>query len=311
MTALVSSLFGAAAKPVRSAWRTATGTRKAEKAARKEQKSKKDYIKRAKKGETLKKISPYSKEQDKLVKWLSKSVTGKMSKKLDITRDPLYQAGADRLMGLLSGDPAAASAFAAPMEREFREQIMPEIAQRYAGAGAGRSSAFQSAAASAGGALTENLAAMREQLAMGAIPQALQYAQQPLANRSGFMGQVIGAQPSQIYEEPYMSDYEPVQTYGAPIGGAIGAGVGAIAGGPMGAIQGYQLGSGIGGAATDVRGSEGGAGFGPGAQSSLASILDSITNPAARGGVPAKQMYPAGASMPGAQPGFQTTMAVS
>lgn len=236
-------------------WNKATGKKKAKKAAKKEKARKKKYLKKQAKGKHLKKISPYSKEQDKLLKWLTKSVTGKLPKEFDISKQPTYKAGQDYLTRLLSNDPSAMEAFEAPARRQFREEIMPEIAEQYAGAGAGRSSAFNLAATHAGGTLAEQLAAQRAQLQLGAIPQALQYAQIPVEQRAALARLPLGQQQSYLYEPPYAPGEIP-KTSGGTMGGILGAIGGGVMGGPVGALAGYQFGSGIGGAATDVDGSE-------------------------------------------------------
>jgi len=67
---------------------------------------------------------------------------------------------------LFSDDPEALERMFAPARREFEERTVPGIAERFTGMGAGAqsSSAFQQALGSAGAGLSENLAAMREQL---------------------------------------------------------------------------------------------------------------------------------------------------
>lgn len=238
-----------------SLWGKLTGSDKAKKAARKEDRRRKSYEKKAKKGAHIKKISPYSKEQNKLLKWLTKQVTGKLGKRFDVTRQPTYKAGQRYLKDLLDGSDQAFERFKAPMMRQFREEIMPELAEQYAGSGAGRSSAFNLAAAHAGGTLSENLSAQRESLRQGALGQALQYAQVPTQMQAQMSALPLGQQPSTLYEPQYFPGETP-KTHGGMIGGLIGAGIGSI-GGSAGAMAGYQIGSGLGGAATDVRGSEG------------------------------------------------------
>lgn len=75
------------------------------------------------------------------------------------------------LQQLLSGDPSASEAFAAPYMRQFNEQIVPGIAERFAGAGALSSSGFQQALGQAGAGLAENLASLREGLKFNAAQQ--------------------------------------------------------------------------------------------------------------------------------------------
>lgn len=79
------------------------------------------------------------------------------------------------LSELLSNSPESFEKFSAPYMRQFNEQILPGIAERFAGLGAGSqsSSAFQQALGQASTGLQENLAALRGQLQLQALPQAL------------------------------------------------------------------------------------------------------------------------------------------
>ena len=72
------------------------------------------------------------------------------------------QAG-DYWRDILSNNPAAFAAFEAPEQRRFQEQIIPDLAEQFAGMGAGglSSSGFRNAAVGAGRDLSERLAAMR------------------------------------------------------------------------------------------------------------------------------------------------------
>lgn len=115
---------------------------------------------------------------------------------MNIQQSPLFQQGSSFLQNLLSGSPEATAAFEAPAMRQFQEQIVPGLAERFSGLGAGaqRSSAFSQALGAAGAGLSENLAALRGQLQLGALPQALGYAQQPISNLQGFSQLGFGTQ---------------------------------------------------------------------------------------------------------------------
>lgn len=95
-------------------------------------------------------------------------------------------AGMQRLSQLLSGAPEALEAYRAPMMREFKEQIVPGLAERFTGYGAGaqRSSAFQQALGGAGAGLAERLAMQRAGLQTGAMGQL-----------GGLLGAGLGATP--------------------------------------------------------------------------------------------------------------------
>lgn len=202
----------------------------------------------------------HSKSQRKLVDWLSKSITGNKAN-LDIRKSDLYQSGEKYLQGLLSGDSEAYQAFEAPALRQFREEIMPEIAEKYAGVGAGGSSAFGLAATHAGGALEEQLASMREGLRVQALPQALSYAQQPITNQAAFMGQAMNAQPGAV-PGPFQAQPGFGEQLYSTLMQAGGTAAGAYLGGPGGAQMGSNLGSWLGGMNS-------GGGMSPGSQQNL------------------------------------------
>ena len=73
------------------------------------------------------------------------------------------------LMSLISGEEGAFDAFEAPLRREYEEQTIPGLAERFAGLDAQGSSAFGQSLGAAGAGLTENLAALRHGLKMQAI----------------------------------------------------------------------------------------------------------------------------------------------
>jgi len=119
------------------------------------------------------------------------------------------QSGLDLLNQLLSGDESAFQAFEAPMKRQFEQQTVPMIAERFAGMGshgAQGSSAQDLAMGQAGRELSENLAGLRAGLQ-----------QQSISQLSNLLG--MGLSPTQ--ENIYM------QPTGGLVGGALtGAGQG-------------------------------------------------------------------------------------
>jgi len=103
-------------------------------------------------------------------------------------------SGMDWLQGILSGDQSAFDAYEAPYKRQFEQETVPGIAERFAGMGSGgsqSSSAFNQTMGQAGSELTENLAALRGGLQQNAMSQL-----------QGMMSQ--GYQPTfeNIYEQP-------------------------------------------------------------------------------------------------------------
>jgi hypothetical protein len=118
--------------------------------------------------------------------------------------------------GLLSDNSADFNAFAAPEQRRFNEQIIPDLAEQFAGMGSGglSSSGFRNAAVGAGTDLSERLGAIRANLRQNAA--------QGLQN--------IGQSSLQSFNNNITDPGSPgLLDYAAP---AIGAGLTAF-GGPL------------------------------------------------------------------------------
>lgn len=82
--------------------------------------------------------------------------------------------GMQYLMQILSQDPEMMRQFEAPTMRQFQEETLPTIAERFTGrlgAGAQRSSAFGQQLGQAGERLQEKLGAQRAQLGFSALQQ--------------------------------------------------------------------------------------------------------------------------------------------
>ena len=92
----------------------------------------------------------------------------------------LEGGGLDWLMSILSGDPGAFQDFEAPLMRQFEQETIPGIAERFAGMGSGGalgSSAFANAGAQAGQELTQNMAQLRAGLKNQALQQLMGFGQ--------------------------------------------------------------------------------------------------------------------------------------
>lgn len=142
-------------------------------------------------------------EQRSLLKDLSKHPYAHLP---NITKDPNYQAGTGYLQKIISQDPELMKQFEAPAMRQFNEQIVPGIAERFSGMGAQNSSAFQQTMGQAGSGLSERLAAMRAGLGMDAAQQLYGYSQLPgqqklqeqnLTNQR--MGLALGTNPYEMW----------------------------------------------------------------------------------------------------------------
>lgn len=136
-----------------------------------------------------------------------------------------YGNTANYYNNLLSDDSADYNAFAAPQMRQFNEQIIPDLAEQFAGMGSGAlsSSGFRNAAVSAGTDLSERLGAIRAQLR-----------QQGAQGLQGLGNQALGQYNENIYEQPqpgFMQSAAPglvtagLTALGGPLLGAAGGAV--------------------------------------------------------------------------------------
>lgn len=108
-----------------------------------------------------------------------------------INQNPLYQQGSSYLQNLLGGDQASYDRFAAPYMQQFEQQIVPGIAERFAGMGTGgslSSSGLNQSLARAGENLQTNLAGLQSQRQLQGAQLGLGYAQQPYSNLLGGLG---------------------------------------------------------------------------------------------------------------------------
>lgn len=132
-----------------------------------------------------------------------------------LQQNPTYQGGNNFLQQLLSGGPEAYKQFEAPLMQNFEQNIAPGIAERYAGLGTGggasSSSALQNSLAQAGRNLQTDIGALRGNLQMQALPQALNYAQSPLMMAL----QAAGLIPGQHFEIPGQQGLLHHLAYGA------------------------------------------------------------------------------------------------
>lgn len=140
-----------------------------------------------------------------------------------------FQKGIDYYSKLLSGEPGAFEEFEAPIKRQFEEQVLPGIAERFSGAGAGAqsSSAFQQSLGQAGAGLSENLARLRAELQGGAASSL-----GSLFSGLGSLG--LGTNTFEnVYEQgsPGLLD-----SLLAALGGGLGGGIGQGLGGGIGSL---------------------------------------------------------------------------
>lgn len=150
--------------------------------------------------------STYSKKSQGLIDETIDAVRG-MRGSQDITQNPGYQTGMDWLQGLFN-DPQFFNQFEAPLQRQFQEETIPELANRFAGMGSGGalgSTSFRNQLGRAGSNLHTNIAAMRGGMQQNAIPQLLGYSQQPFSNMMSMMQSALT--PTQNTYQPPSSGF--------------------------------------------------------------------------------------------------------
>ncbi len=76
-------------------------------------------------------FSTLNPQQSSILQQLLSSLSGQQG---NIQQNPLYQSGQAHIQNILGGD---TSNFEAPLMRQFQEQIIPQLAERFSGAGAG------------------------------------------------------------------------------------------------------------------------------------------------------------------------------
>lgn len=145
--------------------------------------------------------STYSKGAQSMLEGVLDQIKG-MKGQADITQNQNYQTGQDWLQSMYN-DPEFFNKFEAPMQRQFQEQTIPDLANRFASQGSGGSlgsTGFRNQLAREGSNLQTNIAALRGGMQQQGIPQLMGYAQQPAQNLMSLMG--IGATPT-------MNQYQP------------------------------------------------------------------------------------------------------
>lgn len=156
--------------------------------------------------------STYSKGQRSLIDDLLSQVKGMGN--MDITQNQGYQTGNEWLQSMFN-DPEFFKSFEAPLQRQFQEQTIPDLANRFAGMGSGGamgSTAFRNQLGREGSNLSTNIAALRGGMQQQAIPQMLGYAQQPFSNYMSMINQAMTPQ-NNMYQPPSAG----------PFGGAFAA----------------------------------------------------------------------------------------
>ncbi len=122
----------------------------------------------------------------------------------DITKNQNYQHGNEWLNNLFN-DPSFFQNIEAPAMRQFNEEIIPGVANRFASMGSGGSlgsTAFRNQVNREGANLASNLSAQRTGMQQQGVNQGLQYAQQPFQNMMALYNQALGQPINNQYQPP-------------------------------------------------------------------------------------------------------------
>ena len=145
--------------------------------------------------------SGFSKGQQGGIKDILAMVKG-MRGNADITKNQGYNQGQDWLSSLFN-DPEFFNNFEAPLQQQFQEQTVPELANRFAGMGSGGSlgsTGFRNQLAREGSNLHSNIAALRGGMQQQGVNQQLGYAQQPFQNMMQLYQQALGQPVNNAYQ---------------------------------------------------------------------------------------------------------------
>jgi hypothetical protein len=111
----------------------------------------------------------------------------------NVEQNQNFQTGQNWLQSMFS-DPSFFNQFEAPLQRQFQEQTVPDLANRFASMGSGGalgSTGFRNQLAREGSNLSTNLGALRGGMQQQAIPQLLGYSQQPFNNYMSMLNQAL------------------------------------------------------------------------------------------------------------------------
>ena len=154
-------------------------------------------------GNKAEKGSTYTQGQRQGIDEILQDIKGMKNNAQDITQNQNYGQGQDWLQGLFN-DPQFFQNFEAPLQRQFQEETIPNLANRFASMGSGGSqgsTAFRNQLGREGSNLSTNIAALRGGLQQQGVNQGLQYAQQPFSNLMQLYQQAL--QPTQnTYQGP-------------------------------------------------------------------------------------------------------------
>jgi len=150
-------------------------------------------------GKDAERGSTYNKGQLGLIDQAVQSLRGGAP---NIEQNQNYQTGSNWLQSMFN-DPQFFNQFEAPLQRQFQEQTVPDLANRFASMGSGGalgSTGFRNQLAREGSNLQTNIAALRGGMQQNAVPQLLGYSQQPFSNYMSMLNQSL---------TPTQNSYQP------------------------------------------------------------------------------------------------------
>jgi hypothetical protein len=226
----------------------------ASKERRKVRRNKKEIDKFMKKygGEKYQKFPTLTKKQSSLLDQIVKG--SRPGQPTSLEQNPLYQQGSRYLSDLMSDNPQAYEAYKAPILKDYQEQVLPEILQRYQGVAPNQSSALQNELSRSGVDLGSRLGALRAELQSQGVGQALGYAGANEDTRFNQQQLGLGTRAfNGVYRPPtppasYQAQPSWLQSFAGAAAPALGQGIGMAFGGPVGGAVGRGIGSGFGGA---------------------------------------------------------------
>lgn len=167
-------------------------------------------------GENEKHGSTYSSNQQGGIEQILKQVQSMMGGGgANINQNPQYQQGQEYLNGLFN-DPQFFNKFEAPIKRQYEEEVIPGLANRFAAQGSGGSlgsTGFRNQLAREGSNLSTNIAALRGGMQQQGVNQSLQYAQQPINNIMQMLQSALTPYQN-TYQGPSTGPYSGIASQG-------------------------------------------------------------------------------------------------
>jgi hypothetical protein len=195
-------------------------------------------------GSGSKQGSTLSKGQRGGINDILQAIKGMKGGAQDITQNQGYQQGNEWLSNLFN-DPDFFRSFEAPLMRQYEEEIIPGLANRFASMGSGGSTgstAFRNQLAREGSNLSTNIAALRGGMQQQGVNQSLQYAQQPFQNLMSMYGQALGQPVNNQYQPPSAGMGALAAPFAQGAAAYYGAGGGQGGGNPMAGAGGRVIG---------------------------------------------------------------------